>query len=233
MSVGGEQERPVALRADARRNREQIIAAARTLFSEVGVDVPMEEVARAAGVGVGTLYRRFSDRDELIKAVGLDNVSLLADLAHQAERSEADPAAALIRLLRTTLELRLDITVMALSPRALQAIQESHAIAQQRDEVIAAARRLLRRAQQAGTIRPDIDVGDMMLALFLLSRLVMPAADELGEMAFQRLFTLVVDGLRATSGSPLPGRPFDQHDLEVLRQGGMRVIDKPTITGQG
>lgn len=60
------------LRADARRNRDRIIAAARTVFTERGTEVPMEEIARAAGVGTGTLYRRFPDRDSLISAVGQD-----------------------------------------------------------------------------------------------------------------------------------------------------------------
>src|SRR5690349_8273462 len=81
---------PGPLRADARRNREQIIEAARTLFLSLGPDVPMEEIARAAGVGVGTLYRRFPDRDELVKAVSLDTFSRLAELAARVEHEEPD-----------------------------------------------------------------------------------------------------------------------------------------------
>ncbi|HEV7648489.1 MAG TPA: helix-turn-helix domain-containing protein [Actinophytocola sp.] len=220
---------PAPLRADAQRNRGQILDAARALFAQVGVDVPMEEIARAAGVGVGTLYRRFPDRDELIKAVSLDNLTRLADLARRAEQAEPDPAAALTGLLQSALELRLGTAVTTVSPRAYQAIQSSPAISEQRDEVIAAARRLLRRAQQAGTIRPDIGIGDTMLTLMLMSRLVPTTADdELGELVFRRLFALMMDGLRAAPGSPLPGRPMDHEDIEELRRrGGFTGFGKP------
>ncbi|WP_245614087.1 TetR/AcrR family transcriptional regulator [Actinokineospora inagensis] len=220
---------PAPLRADARRNREQIISAARALFAQVGVDVPMEEIARAAGVGVGTLYRRFPDREELIKAVSLDNLARLAHLALEAERSEPDPAVALTALLRSALDLRLGSTMTSVSPRAFQPIPDSPAIAARRDEIVTVARRLLHRAQDTGAIRPDIDIGDTMLALLMVSRLVPPGTDDLGDMVFARLFTLVMDGLRATPGTPLPGRPVDHRDIEDLRhRGGLAGFGKPT-----
>lgn len=218
---------PAPLRADARRNREQIIEAARTLFVRIGPDVPMEEIARAAGVGIGTLYRRFPDRDELIKAVSLDNFTRLAELARRVEREEPDPEAALTTLLRSTLDLRLGIATTAVSARAFRAIQDSPSIAEQRDEVIAVAGRLLHRAQESGAIRPDIEVGDPVLALALVSRLMPLAGDDLGEMVCQRLFALMMDGLRATPGSPLPGRPVEYQDIEELRRrGGLAAFGK-------
>ena len=64
------------LRADARRNQEQVLQAARTLFVERGIDCPLEEIARRAGVGIGTLYRRFGDRDALVRAVLVDALEL-------------------------------------------------------------------------------------------------------------------------------------------------------------
>jgi AcrR family transcriptional regulator len=209
------QETSTPLRADARRNREQIIEAARTLFVRIGPDVPMEEIARAAGVGVGTLYRRFPDRGELIKAVNLDDFTRLAALARRLEREEPDPAVALTSLLRSALELRLSMT--AVSARAYQAVKDS-SIAEHRDELIAVASRLLRRAQERGAIRPDIDIGDVILALMLISRLAPPVGDELADMLFRRLFALMMDGLRAVPGSALPGRPISYGDVEELRQ---------------
>ncbi|WP_018681065.1 TetR/AcrR family transcriptional regulator [Actinokineospora enzanensis] len=208
------------LRADARRNREQIIDAARRLFAQVGPDVPMDEIARAAGVGVGTLYRRFPDRDELIMAVSLDNFTRLADLARHAEESEPDAAAALVSLLRSAFELRLGTTMNAVSARAREAVTDAIAVVEQRDLVIAVARRLLGRAQESGAIRPDIDIGDTLMALLLMSRFVPPSTDDLGEMVSRRLFALMMDGLRATSGVPLPGRPVDRQDIEELRRRG-------------
>jgi AcrR family transcriptional regulator len=221
------QKTPAPLRADAKRNREQIIEAARTLFVRIGPDVPMEDIARAAGVGIGTLYRRFPDRDELIKAVSLDNFNRLAELAHRVEREEPDPAVALTTLLHSTLDLRLSIATTVLSARAYRAIQDSPSIAERRDEVIAVARRLLYRAQERGGIRSDIEIGDTVLALALVSRLMPLADDELGEMVFRRLFGLMMDGLRATPGSALPGRPVDYQDLEELRErGGLAAFGK-------
>jgi AcrR family transcriptional regulator len=224
--VQSKQETP--LRADARRNREQIIQAARTLFVQIGADVPMEEIARAARVGVGTLYRRFPDRDELIKAVSLDSFTRLVELALRVEQEEPDPAIALTTLLRCALESRLGVTMTAVSARAYQALQDAPEIAQRRDEVVAVARRLLHRAQKRGTVRADIEVGDTMLALMLVSRLVPPSDDDFGEMVFRRLFALIMDGLRTTPGSTLPGRPLDYRDIEELRQrGGFAGFVKP------
>ena len=218
MDTHDTQETPETLRADARRNRAQIIEAARTLFIRVGPDVPMEEIARAAGVGVGTLYRRFPDRGELIKAVTLDNFTRLAGLAQRAEQEEPDPGKALVGLLRSVLELRLSITMTEVSARTRQAIQDLPTVVEYRDELIAVVSRLLRRAQDRGAIRPDIGIGDVALALAVVARQAPPAGDEFGDMMFRRLFALVIDGLRATPGSPLPGRPVC--DIEELRQRG-------------
>jgi AcrR family transcriptional regulator len=201
------------VRADARRNREQIIEAARALFVRTGSDVPMEEIARAAGVGIGTLYRRFPDRDELIKAVSLDNFARLAELARRIERDEPDPAAALTALLHATLDLRLGITMTAVSARAYRAIQDSPAVAELRDEAIAVATRLLHRAQELGTIRPDIGIGDVVLSLVLVSRLAPVTGNGLSDLVFQRQVALMVAALRTTPAPPLPGRPVTYQDV--------------------
>lgn len=208
------------LRADARRNREQIIEAARELFIRVGTEVPMEEIAKTAGVGVGTLYRRFPDRDELIKAVSLDNFARLLEIARRIEREEPDPAKALGTLLYSSLELRLGITMTTLSPRSYAAMQESLKHSTQREEVLQIGTRLLRRAQEDGSMRKDIDIGDVVLSLVLVSKLVPPSDDELGEMIFRRLIALMMDGLRGSAATPLPGRPIAYEDIEALRMAG-------------
>jgi AcrR family transcriptional regulator len=224
--VQGEQDTPAPLRADARRNREQIIRAARALFVSVGPDVPMEEIARAAGVGIGTLYRRFPDRDELIKAVSLDNLARLVEVARQIERDEPDPAVALSTLLQSTLEMRLGI-ITTVSARGYRAIQDSPVIAAQREEVLALAGRLLRRAQESGTIRPDVKIGDVVLAFLTVSRLAPLGEDDLTEMLFRRVYALLMDGLRTGSGSHLPGRPMDRADIAELRErGGLAAFGK-------
>lgn len=208
------------LRADARRNREQIIEAARELFIRIGTDVPMEEIAKTAGVGVGTLYRRFPDRDELIKAVSLDNFDRLLEVARTVERDEPDPDKALGSLLYSSLELRLGIIMTAVSPRAYEALQRSGQHVAKRDEVLRIADRLLKRAQEAGSMRKDIDIGDVVLSLILVSRLIPPSDSELGEMVFRRLVALMMDGLRGAANGTLPGRPIAYEDIETLRTSG-------------
>ena len=208
------------LRADARRNREQIISAARALFVERGPEVPMEEIARTAGVGVGTLYRRFPDRDELIRAVSVDNFQRLRELAGQIEDEESEPDVALGRLLRSTLELRLGLTLSVLSPRAFNSVLGSPAVSEIRAELMEIVRRVVRRAHTAGVLRGDIDAGDVMLAMSSLARLVPRAGVPLAEMAFERLLALTLDGMRATQGRPLPGRPVTVEDVDELRSSG-------------
>ncbi|MGI5472586.1 TetR/AcrR family transcriptional regulator [Streptomyces sp. CA-132043] len=96
------------LRADARLNREQIIAAARDLLAERGPDVPAEEVARRAGVGTGTLYRRFPDRQALMRAVAFDGFHRVVAIARTAEDEEPDAWRALSRFVHQAgTELRL------------------------------------------------------------------------------------------------------------------------------
>src|SRR5579871_1607351 len=85
------------LRADARRNRQQLLAAARDVFVELGADAPLDEVARRAGVGIATLYRRFPDRLALQRAVGLDVLAQAAEVARRAEVEESDAWRALGR----------------------------------------------------------------------------------------------------------------------------------------
>ncbi|HJP80059.1 MAG TPA: helix-turn-helix domain-containing protein [Pseudonocardiaceae bacterium] len=216
------------LRADARRNREQIIEAARELFIRFGTDVPMEDIAKAAGVGVGTLYRRFPDRDELIKAVSLDNFVRLLEIARRIERDETDAAEALSKLLHSSLELRLGMTLTAVSARTYESIQRSLELSSHRGEVLAIATRLLHRAQQDGTLRKDIEIGDVVLALVLVSRLIPPSDSDLGEMVFQRLVAMMMDGLRATAKTELPGRPVTYDDIEALRLAGFGKLGPHT-----
>src|SRR5207244_6832248 len=97
--------RRAGLRADARRNREQLLAAARDVFVEQGADAPLDEIARRAGVGIATLYRRFPDRAALLRAVALDVLARAAHEAGTAEAEEGDPFGALARYMHSELGL--------------------------------------------------------------------------------------------------------------------------------
>src|SRR5947209_18997467 len=103
------------LRADARRNREHVLAAAREVFVEQGADAPLDEIARRAGVGIATLYRRFPEREALIRAVVLD---VLAGIAEQAQRALADEPTAFQALARY-MHRALDLRIAAVFPAVL------------------------------------------------------------------------------------------------------------------
>jgi len=108
------------LRADARRNQEQVLQAARDLFVERGIDCPLEEIARQAQVGIGTLYRRFGDRDALVRAVLVDALELSRASAESAIEGEGDGLDGLARYLRDMLDVR----VSAVIPLALDRMRD-------------------------------------------------------------------------------------------------------------
>src|SRR5256885_5074480 len=107
-----EAERP--LRADARQNRERIVAAALDVFVELGAGAALEEIARRAGTGIATLYRRFPDRQALIRAVVLDALQRTAEQARQAAGEEPDPFVALARYMHRAIDVRTAAVIPAL-----------------------------------------------------------------------------------------------------------------------
>ncbi|MEU6428842.1 TetR/AcrR family transcriptional regulator [Microbispora sp. NPDC046973] len=198
------------LRADARRNRDLIVAAAQELFLEQGVDVPLEEVARRAGVGVGTLYRRFPDRDALLRAVGEESLRRLVDLAEAAWREEPDAWHALCRFLRGSVALRLGVLPAKLHPHLHQRLRIGPDLHEMRQRVIAGVLRMIEQAQADGALRADIGPGDVAL-LMTLNVYTPPGMHN--EQAMGRVVEIMLDGLRADTGSPLPGTPLDEEDL--------------------
>ncbi|WP_185949595.1 TetR/AcrR family transcriptional regulator [Microbispora sp. KK1-11] len=198
------------LRADARRNRDLIVSAAQELFLEQGVDVPLEEVARRAGVGVGTLYRRFPDRDALLRAVGEESLRRLVDLAETAWREEPDAWHALCRFLRGSVALRLGVLPAKLEPHLHQRMRVGQDLHEMRQRVIAAVLRMIERAQADGVLRADVGPGDIAL-LMTLNVYTPPGMHN--EQAMGRVVEIMLDGLRAGAESPLPGTPLDGDDL--------------------
>ncbi|MTD59339.1 TetR/AcrR family transcriptional regulator [Amycolatopsis pithecellobii] len=201
----------VRLRADARRNRDQIIAAAKVMFTEDGPEVPMEEIARRAGVGVGTLYRRFPDREALIRAVAQSNFAdVLAD-AKAAETEEPTAWDAFVRLVGRSLALRLTLQFPLWSLGMWEAMRDDLEITRFRDEILAILDRIVVSAQQEGALRPDVGSGDVAVLVSLLLRR-MPVPTDRVAMMTDRILALLFDGLRAQPGG-LPGQPITPSDL--------------------
>ncbi|MFJ4920648.1 TetR/AcrR family transcriptional regulator [Streptomyces sp. NPDC088725] len=199
-------DRERRLRADALRNRGQILAAAKKVFGDQGPDVPMEEIARQAGVGTGTLYRRFPDREALIRAVAHDSFAHVLTEAQAAAAEEPSAWDALVRLLRTSRELQLSVQLAILSPVAWSIIKDDPEAVQFRRELLATLDGVVRAAQEEGTLRQDVGAGDVAALLTLLLRPMPTTPDAPAWMVSERAMALMLDGLRSRSDSPLPGQ---------------------------
>jgi AcrR family transcriptional regulator len=182
------------LRSDAAANRDRLIAAARTAFAEEGPDVKVEEIARRAGVGVGTLYRRFPGKEELVCAILAERVSdLLRILA--AGPADADPLVALGEFLEAVVRIQAeDRGVLRLMAQTIGAAAYPDNINDLYEEVW----RLIRRGQRAGQIRADVKKKDVPTLLRMANAAVGSPDSICTEMdAALRCSGLLLDGLRA------------------------------------
>ena len=206
-----------ALRADARRNHQQILRAARDLFVERGPTAPLEDIARRAGVGIGTLYRRFSDRDTLMRAVVLDALVETVEIAERAGREEASAFAGLVRYMHSALDLR----VSAVIPALLDVLDVDDAVLlPARDRSAASVQRLVEAAHAEGSLAAHVTFVDLGMMLVRLSRpLPGPISSELNAQLAHRHLDLLVSGLRpGDQGAGLPGPALSREDLGQLRR---------------
>jgi len=149
------------MRADARRNRELLLAAALEAFTERGADdTSLEEIARRAGVGIGTLYRHFPGRAALLEAVYTDQVAALCQRAGELAASQS-PGAALAAWMREMVEFGATKQNLT-SALAADYDKDAPVFSACRDDLLAAATALLTRAQQAGAVRPDVRPLDLL-----------------------------------------------------------------------
>jgi AcrR family transcriptional regulator len=177
-------------RADAVRNRERVLEAAKAVFSAGGPDASLEAVARRAGVGIGTLYRHFPTREALFEAVYRREVEHLADLAEQL-KAEVAPAEALRRWLRSNVEFVATKKGMS-AALALAAHSSSELYAYTFDRLTKAVGALLDRAAAAGEIRADISPEDLLRAFVGMCYM----HDQPGwQASVLRLVDIFVDGL--------------------------------------
>ena len=195
-------------RADAIRNRERVLEAAKAVFSAGGPEASLEAVARKAGVGIGTLYRHFPTREALFEAVYRREVQHLSELA-EALKSEADPVDALRRWLRSNVEFV--ATKKGMSAALALAVQSSSELtAFSFDRLSKAVGALLDRAVAAGEIRADISPEDVLRALVGMCYL----HDQPGwQNSVVRLLDVFVDGLRLrgdVEGRPAPLPPRNE-----------------------
>jgi AcrR family transcriptional regulator len=204
-------------RADAVRNRDRVLEAAKIVFSAGGPEASLEAVAKRAGVGIGTLYRHFPTREALFEAVYRREVQQLGELA-EALKSEADPVEALRRWLRSNVEFV--ATKKGMSAALALAVQSSSELtAFSFDRLTKAVGALLDRAVAAGEIRSDISPEDLLRALVGMCYL----HDQPGwQKSVVRLLDVLVDGLRVQTGADKPTTPVSRR-----RNGAASAKAKP------
>ncbi|MDT3398504.1 helix-turn-helix domain-containing protein [Streptomyces sp. B1866] len=205
------QAAPPRLRADALRNRERIVAAAREMLVEQGAGASLDEIARRAGVGNATIYRHFTDRRELIHHVVLSVMSRAADQAEAAAAEEPDAFEALRRFVLAAADERIG----ALCPMTSDEVDKDHPEQlAARDRLKTGIEALMTAARASGQLRADIDVGDLLVAVTQLTR---PLPGKGGCVEFglfvRRHLYLFLDGLRAPGYTPLPGSATTLEDL--------------------
>ncbi|SEQ00112.1 TetR/AcrR family transcriptional regulator [Microlunatus flavus] len=191
------------LRADARDNRDRVLAAARSLFAERGLDVTMRQVARAAAVGPATLYRRFPTKQDLVDAAFADEVRACRAIVEQG-CADPDPWRGFCSVVER-------VSVLNVRNQGfVDAFASAHPDVGPFTAHRAAAVRLLAgladRAKAAGRLRADFVVDDLVLVL-LANRGLASAPPDVREAAARRFAALALDGFSAPGVSPLPRAP--------------------------
>jgi AcrR family transcriptional regulator len=205
-------DRPSArpLRRDARRNREAILAAARQVFCDHGLEAPLEEIARQAGVGIATLYRRFPSRVELLDAVLADTVQAHVDAAEQALAID-DPWDGFAFYLGETCRLQaadrgLNDAMGMRFPRATTV----EALKARMFELVA---QVVDRAQRSGQLRADLTVEDLALVTWANTRILQAGRAAGAPDAWRRHLGFLLDGFRADRAHPLPQPPLSSRQV--------------------
>jgi AcrR family transcriptional regulator len=196
-----------ALRADARRNRDAVIEVAKQLFAEEGLDAQMPDVAKGANVGVGTVYRHFPTKDDLIAALVAERFERLAQKAREALEAD-DPWAGISDFIRFSAQIQADdrglCEVMGSRPDVMDTAARAAGLPD-------LCERLVERAQRSGQLRRDVTWEDVPMIACGLGRItqatVGPASGR-----WPRLVEIILDGLRAPGSVKLPVQPEARGD---------------------
>ena len=206
--------RPGSLRRDARENRERILEAARACLVVHGVDVPVEAIAERAGVGMGTLYRRFPTKHDLVQAVIEESLDRFVVAAEEG-LAEDDPWTGFTGFVERVLELHVENRALR---EVLAGTEHGHARDEVRRRVRPLVRRLIERAHADGSLRPDFTPEDMPL-VFMTGGRVLDAARGVAPDLWRRYLGLLLDGLRAEGATPLPRGPLTRAQMNRLLEG--------------
>jgi AcrR family transcriptional regulator len=200
------------LRKDAERNRLRILEAAGELFTERGLGVTLDDIARHAGVGVGTVYRRFADKELLIDALFEHRIESMCAIAAAALERD-DPWDGIVYFFEQGSELQA-------RDRGLKELLSCSAhgggcVAEARDRLRSLVTQVFDRAKAAGVVRPDATPFDAPLIAFMVGA-VMDRSRDVEPELWRRYLQLVLDGLRPCAASPLPIEALSPEQLDAV-----------------
>lgn len=202
------------LRRDAQRNRDLLVAAAQELFAEQGINVPLDEIAKRAGVGNATLYRRFPTRGDLVEAVFHEDLAAVMASGERA-RLEDDAWGALATYLEGVCALLArDRGVGDLMTTGIEGVPTLDAIHVHNHETLS---ELMRRAAADGELRTDVVTEDLLFALSALGT-SLPAIEKIRPGSWRRPLALLLDGFRAPAQRPLPERPLTAEETNLVHR---------------
>jgi AcrR family transcriptional regulator len=204
----GRRTRP--LRRDAQRNRDAILAAARQVFCDHGLEAPLEEIARRAGVGIGTLYRRFPSRVELLDAVLAVTVQVHVDAAEQALAMD-DPWDGFAYYLEET--SRLQAANRGLNDAMGMRFPRAATVEAVKARLFDLVFQLVDRAQQSGQLRADLTLEDLALVTWANTRILQAGSAAGAPDAWRRHLGFLLDGFRADRAHPLHQPPLSSRQV--------------------
>jgi AcrR family transcriptional regulator len=209
--IAGEQE---GTRSHARRNHGLLVAAAREVFAERGAEASLEEIARRAGVGVGTLYRHFATREALVEAVYERRIGELVAVA-EAALAEDDGWLALLGLIERILQAQASDRL--LKDVLLRSAPGAGRVERAREEMRTLFERVLERARAEGGLREDFAFPDLALLLWSFSPLI-DATAEVAPSAWRRHLHWLIEGMRATAATAQSEPPLSGRQLQDASQ---------------
>jgi AcrR family transcriptional regulator len=201
---------PRRLRRDAQRNRDAIVTAARQVFCDHGLEAPLEQIARQAGVGIATLYRHFPNRAALLDAVLADNLQAHIDAAEQALAMD-DPWDGFAAYLEAS--CRLQAADRGLNDVMSMRFPRATAVEAAKIRLFEVLGQVVDRAQQSGQLRADLTLEDLAFLNWANTR-ILPAVRAAGApAAWRRHLGLLLDGFRADRAHPLPSPPLSPRQV--------------------
>ncbi|MFN8217331.1 MAG: helix-turn-helix domain-containing protein [Solirubrobacterales bacterium] len=202
------------LRRDAEENRRRLLEAAREVFAEAGFEATMDEIASRAGVGVGTAYRRFANKEELIGALFADRLDEL-EAVIDAALAEPDPWRGIVTYLERSVALQ--SCDRGLKELVLSSQRHREFVEAARARLMPRVERLVRRASDAGALRPGVEMTDLVMVQLMLGAITDSGPDGPAE-AWRRYLPLLLDGLGAERSGPLPGSALTLTELDQVME---------------